>query len=65
MKARMLEAAQAMHRHLRRTPEGGGIRRAIYKRRAKADLTQPGIPPEVRAASLQLLVFPARIKEFK
>ena len=65
MKAKMLEAAQALYRHMRRTPEGEGIRQVIYKRRAKADLTQPGIPPEVRAASLQFLVFPARIKEFK
>lgn len=62
MKTKMLEAAQAMYRHMRRTPE---IRRVIYKRRAEAELTQPGIPPEARAASLQVLVFPARVKEFK
>ena len=65
MSIEMLEAAQAMYRHLQRTPDGEGIRQVIYKRRAKVDLTQPGIPPEVRAASLQFLVFPARVKEFK
>lgn len=61
----MLEAAQAMYRKLQGSPTGVGVHQVIYKRRAKVDLTQPGTPPEVRAASLQFLVFPARIKEFK
>lgn len=65
MSIEMLEAAQAMFDKITKDPEKFLSLRQVYKRRALADLTQPGIPDTVRAASLQLLVYPSRVKAVK
>lgn len=65
MHVEMLEAAQAMFDKITKDPEKFLLLRQVHKRRALADLTQPGIPDTVRAASLQLLVYPSRVKALR
>lgn len=65
MHVEMLEAAQAMFDKITENPEKFLSLRQVYKHRALADLTQPGIPDAVRAASLQLLVYPSRVKALR